>query len=235
MNNLLCSVLLVSVTILILIDADCLNYPNVTNANVDNDCGNVVITCSTGFKMVQGLECIDEEWRYQKPVCKPTECPQGVNITNSDAVTESRIFDQVLTFNCSNGINGLTGAQRCGEDGKWIEEQACPVVYRGKYVGITTFTTVPSTNCTEACLKVTQCSSSSSAGSGRCILFEEPIIYTNRPKTLSECIQLCKNDTKCLTLSHTVGSCYLFSVDYTTIETKFVIRDSSNGVIVSGF
>ncbi|ESO88519.1 hypothetical protein LOTGIDRAFT_239619 [Lottia gigantea] len=74
MNNLLCSVLLISV-ILILTDAGCLTYPNITDANFDKDCnGNAVITCYEGFKMIQGLECVEEEWRYQNPICKRTEC-----------------------------------------------------------------------------------------------------------------------------------------------------------------
>ncbi|ESO90916.1 hypothetical protein LOTGIDRAFT_175794 [Lottia gigantea] len=111
--------------------------------------------------MVQVPECINGEWIYQKPVCKPTECPQGVNISNSDAVTESRNIDEVFPFKCFNYINGLTGAQRCGEDGKWIEEQACPaVVYQGKYVEVSEYLTVVSTNCSEACLNDTQCSAS---------------------------------------------------------------------------
>ncbi|ESO84600.1 hypothetical protein LOTGIDRAFT_236238 [Lottia gigantea] len=73
MNNLSCSVLLISV-ILILVDADCSTYPNVTDANFEKDCdGNVIISCNKDFKMVQGLECVEEEWRYQNPICKRTE------------------------------------------------------------------------------------------------------------------------------------------------------------------
>ncbi|ESO98557.1 hypothetical protein LOTGIDRAFT_174153 [Lottia gigantea] len=29
--------------------------------------------CKKGFEMVQGLECIEGEWIYQTPICKPTE------------------------------------------------------------------------------------------------------------------------------------------------------------------
>ncbi|ESO96018.1 hypothetical protein LOTGIDRAFT_160001 [Lottia gigantea] len=55
--------------------SNCSTYPNVTDANFDKDCnGNVVITCSKGFQMEQGLECVEEEWSYQNPICKRTEC-----------------------------------------------------------------------------------------------------------------------------------------------------------------
>ncbi|ESO90914.1 hypothetical protein LOTGIDRAFT_175792 [Lottia gigantea] len=57
-------------------------------------------------------------------------CPQGVNIINSDAVTESGIFGDNFTFNCPevNQLteNNYTGTLLCGEDGKWIVQQACP-------------------------------------------------------------------------------------------------------------
>ncbi|ESP04672.1 hypothetical protein LOTGIDRAFT_170510 [Lottia gigantea] len=186
--------------------------------------------------MVQVPECINGEWIYQKPICEPTECPQGVNIKNSDNVTESRNIDEVLTFECFNGINGLMGAQRCGEDGKWIEEQACPAeVYPAKFITIVNYGQALSTNCTEACLNDTRCSFAGPATSSKCNLFEEPIFFIGFAQTLSDCFQLCKKDIRCLTLSFQYFNCNLFSVNYTTVETEYPITDSDEGIIVSGF
>ncbi|ESO98074.1 hypothetical protein LOTGIDRAFT_174402 [Lottia gigantea] len=76
MNNLLCSVLLLAVTTLILIDADCSTYPAVKNAylNKDDQCDDTSITCRRFFKMKQMAKCEDGEWQYQEPVCEPLEC-----------------------------------------------------------------------------------------------------------------------------------------------------------------
>ncbi|ESO93177.1 hypothetical protein LOTGIDRAFT_239554 [Lottia gigantea] len=79
MNNLLCSVFLLAVTTLILIDADCSTYPDVKNAyfNKDDNCVDVSVTCNEGFNMKQLISCIDGEWKYQEPYCEPqdmTDC-----------------------------------------------------------------------------------------------------------------------------------------------------------------
>ncbi|ESO88381.1 hypothetical protein LOTGIDRAFT_175886 [Lottia gigantea] len=73
MNNLLCSVLLLAVTTLILIDADCSTYPDVKNTyfNKDDNCVDVSVTCKKGFNMKQLISCVDGEWKYQEPHCEP--------------------------------------------------------------------------------------------------------------------------------------------------------------------
>ncbi|ESP02341.1 hypothetical protein LOTGIDRAFT_239728 [Lottia gigantea] len=100
----------------------CITYPNITDANFDKDCnGNVVITCNEGFKMVQGLECVEEEWKYQNPICKRTECQyKYTNETGLEPysykgslVSDSAECDE----NCANDIrcstSTMTWFKRC--------------------------------------------------------------------------------------------------------------------------
>ncbi|ESO97050.1 hypothetical protein LOTGIDRAFT_174657 [Lottia gigantea] len=101
----------------------CITYPNITDANFDKDCnGNVVITCRKGFKMVQGLECVEEEWKYQNPICKRTECRyKFTNVTGlrpysykRSLVSDSAECDE----NCANdtrcSTSAMTGGTLCG-------------------------------------------------------------------------------------------------------------------------
>ncbi|ESP04674.1 hypothetical protein LOTGIDRAFT_237241 [Lottia gigantea] len=194
--------------------------------------------CSVGYTKngkAGILRCGENGTWTEQQACQVVECPQGVNITNSDTVTESRIFDQVFTFNCLNDINGLTGAQRCGEDGKWIEEQACPEVYREKGITIPSYNQVITTNCTEACLNDTRCSVSLATILGSCKLYEKPIFFIKPASNLPDCFQFCKNDIRCWTVFFQFSVCNLFSVNYTTLETVYSITDGGSGIIVSGF
>ncbi|ESO93182.1 hypothetical protein LOTGIDRAFT_175597 [Lottia gigantea] len=76
MDNLLCSVLLLAVTTLILIDADCSTYPAVKNSylNKDDQCDDTSITCNKGYNMKQMVKCEGGEWQYQEPFCEPQDC-----------------------------------------------------------------------------------------------------------------------------------------------------------------
>ncbi|ESP04673.1 hypothetical protein LOTGIDRAFT_237240 [Lottia gigantea] len=213
------------------------NSDNVTESRIFDEI--FTFDCSVGYTKIGKtgiLRCGENGTWTEQQACQVVECPQGVNITNSDTVTESRIFDQAFTFNCSNIINGLTGAQRCGEDGKWIEEQACPAeLYPAKFITIVSYGQALSTNCTEACLNDTRCSFAGPVTSSKCNLFEEPIFFIGFAQTLSDCFQLCKKDIRCLTLSYQFFNCNLFSVNYTTVETEYPITDSDEGILVSGF
>ncbi|ESO97057.1 hypothetical protein LOTGIDRAFT_174664 [Lottia gigantea] len=130
MNNPLCSALLISV-VLILTDAGCLTYPNITDANFDKDCnGNVVITCYEGFKMVQGLECVEEEWRYQNPICKRTEC--GYKYSNVTSLfpypygTRPVSYSAECYENCANDTRCSTAAK---DQGTRCQLYETPVIF----------------------------------------------------------------------------------------------------------
>ncbi|ESO93201.1 hypothetical protein LOTGIDRAFT_175585 [Lottia gigantea] len=87
--------------------------------------------CSVGYTKngVTGiLRCGENDMWIEQEACQAVECPQGLNITNSDDVTESRIFGDNFSFNCSLG---LTGTLTCGENGKWKVERDCPEVTTG--------------------------------------------------------------------------------------------------------
>ncbi|ESP04140.1 hypothetical protein LOTGIDRAFT_176364 [Lottia gigantea] len=153
MNNLLCSALLISV-MLILTDAGCLTYPNITDANFDKDCnGNVVITCNEGFKMVQGLECVEEEWRYQNPICKRTviipDCKNGRILTAENG-----------TLKCNCPLNTFGDDCKCRYKYSNVTDLD-PFAYEGISVS-------DSAECDENCANDTRCSAATITG-GTCL------------------------------------------------------------------
>ncbi|ESO94085.1 hypothetical protein LOTGIDRAFT_176732, partial [Lottia gigantea] len=72
--------------------------------------------CQIGYVSQIQTICKKGEWSME-PTCQAVECPQGMNITNSDKVTESGIYGGEFSFNCSVGYtkNGGTGTLKCGE------------------------------------------------------------------------------------------------------------------------
>ncbi|ESO93477.1 hypothetical protein LOTGIDRAFT_175535, partial [Lottia gigantea] len=107
------------------LDCDKYNLPINTMWIQRDSCeDNKRFKCKRGYVSQVQTTCKNEVWILE-PACQ--ECPQGVNITNSDDVTESRIFGEDFSFNCSVGYtkNGETGTLRCGENGMWLEQQAC--------------------------------------------------------------------------------------------------------------
>ncbi|ESP00352.1 hypothetical protein LOTGIDRAFT_173255 [Lottia gigantea] len=85
--------------------------------------------CRKGYVSQVQTICKGGYWVLE-PTCQAVECPQGVNITNSDDVTESGIFEEVFSFDCSVGFtqNGVTGILSCDENGTWTEQKACQAV-----------------------------------------------------------------------------------------------------------
>ncbi|ESO91171.1 hypothetical protein LOTGIDRAFT_153602 [Lottia gigantea] len=132
MNTILCSILLLSVTTLILIDADCVGYPNVSNADFhrNEQCSDIVeMTCSDGYKMEAAIKLISEMWKYQKPVCKLGQCMSDPEIENGALDTDiaSRDIGIEYSYTCNPGFGkyGNEGHVICTEAGEWEANITC--------------------------------------------------------------------------------------------------------------
>ncbi|ESO91169.1 hypothetical protein LOTGIDRAFT_153600 [Lottia gigantea] len=130
MNTIVCSISLLSVTTLILIDADCAGYPNENNADFhrNEQCSDIVeITCSDGYKMEAAIECKSEIqflWKYKRPVCK-----LDPKIENGALDTDiaSRDIGIEYSYTCNPGFGkyGNEGHVICNEAGEWEADITC--------------------------------------------------------------------------------------------------------------
>ncbi|ESO93158.1 hypothetical protein LOTGIDRAFT_175613 [Lottia gigantea] len=183
--------------------------------------------CSVGYTKNGGtgtLRCGENGMWLEQQACQAVECPQGVNITNSDDVTESRIFGEDFSFNCSVGStkNGETGTLRCGVNGTWTEQQACPGCYKflnktclaPSFFYYDDYTSTEDDQCDEDCNSITGCTASLYE-SNNCNFYTAPIIFVSYDLDLNQCIEKCKERSDCVTLNLKTGisnECFLFNV-----------------------
>ncbi|ESO88085.1 hypothetical protein LOTGIDRAFT_175908 [Lottia gigantea] len=148
---------------------DCSTYPNVTDANFDKDCnGNVVITCRKGFKMVQELECVEEEWRYQNPICKRTECSyKYLNKTclassNTDYYDYTSTEDDLCDEECKSFTRWCTASLNSGN---YCNLYKAPIIFGSFDTDLN--------QCIEKCKERSDCvtMSSSTVANKKCFLF----------------------------------------------------------------
>ncbi|ESP01798.1 hypothetical protein LOTGIDRAFT_172352 [Lottia gigantea] len=213
------------------------NSDDVTESRIFSE--DFSFNCSVGYTKngkTGILRCGENDMWTEQQDCQAVECPQGVNITNSDDVTESRIFGEDFSYNCKAGYtrNGGTGTLKCGENGTWTEQIACQSeITNETYVEFFTYGGFPA-NCHELCTDDTKCGFTLQIV-GNCVFYPKPILYTNPNlvTTLSECIKKCKDNTECLTISHHF-TCTLFSANYTTVASKFRIVSRDDATIVTG-
>ncbi|ESO91910.1 hypothetical protein LOTGIDRAFT_175748, partial [Lottia gigantea] len=154
----------------------CSTYPNITDANFDKDCnGNVVITCNEGFKMVQGLECVEEEWRYQNPICKRT-------VIIPDCKNGGTLVEENGKFKCNCPLN--TFGDDCNCRYKYSNVKSLtPRAYAERTVS-------DSAKCDENCANDTKCSTSTT-WLGTCLRYKTPIIFVSLDGKEDQCIEKC--------------------------------------------
>ncbi|ESP00358.1 hypothetical protein LOTGIDRAFT_173261 [Lottia gigantea] len=208
------------------------NSDDVTESRTFNE--DFRFECSVGFTQngVTGILRCDENgtWTEQK-ACQAVECPQGENITLSDDVTESSIVGGLFNFSCSVGFVE-TGTLRCEENGTWTEQKACQVVRKAvvnKGLPKITF----ARNCKRDCATTPGCGFTLSV-SGICKTYKKPLIYFHRfTQGLSQCIQKCKDEPSCLTMSYSgppLFVCNLYNANFTTLQNTDGLEVVNNGI-----
>ncbi|ESO90356.1 hypothetical protein LOTGIDRAFT_233843 [Lottia gigantea] len=219
MKNLLCFVVLLSVTAINLIDAACLKFPNVTNAQFNENCGDVLLTCEKGYTMQLGMECVDGEWKYQEPFCKPPECyfeytnntyidPYYFNATEVMNMTEC---DEICRNNTHCSFSKL---DECYEYRNNI------ILHPISFVEIINIKNQK--ECDEECKNNTRCSTAR-ADSRFCALFSTPLISISVFTDLNQCIEKCNQMNECLLLSYlgNKGDCFIYNVTLHNIPETF--------------
>ncbi|ESP00353.1 hypothetical protein LOTGIDRAFT_238590 [Lottia gigantea] len=219
---------------------DCEKYVLPINAMWEPTCDeNKRYKCKKGYESIVQTTCENGGWILE-PACEAVGCPQGEIITLSDDVTESSIVGGLFHFSCSVGFVE-TGTLRCEENGTWTEQKACQVVLKAVVNGNKMDERYRINNCTEECATTPKCGYTPGVH-GICDLYRKPVIfiYYNTAR-VSECIQKCKDEPRCLTIFYEslLEKCYLYNTDFTTITNTdglAVVNDEPGAIVEkSGF